>query len=201
MVSKRSLILGLGALGMIATLGTAGVVAAQTPPAPPPPAAQGWGPGYGCWGGGPGMMRGWGGGPGMMRGWGGGPGMQQGWGGGPGMQQGWGPGPSGGPGMQQGWQQGWGGGPGGGPGMMRGHWQGRRGGPAAALAADGEVTADEVQKMMEWRVTRRNNPNLKVGKVEVKDDSVITAQIVTKEGSLVREYEIDRKTGQMRPVQ
>lgn len=204
MISKRILISGIAAVGMVAAIATAGVVSAQTPSQVQAPAAGAtpaqWGPGYGC----PGMMQGWGpgpmGGPGMMQqGWGGGPA----WGGqgGPGMMQGWGP--QGGPGMMQ---QGWG--PQGGPGMMQrggglrhammgGRGPGR-GDPnrVAPWAADGDVSIDDVKKLMEWRLARQNNPNVKIGKIEVKDDTTIVAEIVTaKENALVRQFEIDRKTG------
>jgi hypothetical protein len=42
------------------------------------------------------------------------------------------------------------------------------------------------------------NPNLKLGKVEEKDEDTIVAEIVTNDGSLVDRFEVDRHTGRMR---
>ncbi len=74
-----------------------------------------------------------------------------------------------------------------GPGMMR------------PLAKD--LSASDVQHMMEHRLAWQGNPNLKVGKVEEKDDHTVVAEIVTKEGSLVQRLEVDRHRGSVRPVQ
>ena len=41
----------------------------------------------------------------------------------------------------------------------------------------------------------RGNPNLKLGTVSKKDDATYTVTIVTKDDSLVREYEVSKKTG------
>ena len=93
--------------------------------------------------------------------------------------------------------------PGYGPGM-RGGRHGGWGQNAAAVApwaADGNVTVDEIKQLMTWQMQRRNNPNLKLGKVEAKDDATIVAEIVTKDDSLVRRFEVDRKTGFFRPAQ
>ena len=49
--------------------------------------------------------------------------------------------------------------------------------------------------MMERRLERGGNPNLKLGKVEERDKDTIVAEIVTKEGSLVERYKVDRHTG------
>ncbi len=64
-----------------------------------------------------------------------------------------------------------------------------------------DLTADEVKHMMEHRVDWAGNPNLKVGKVTEKDADTIVSEIVTKDGSLVQEIEVDRHTGRMQAVQ
>ncbi len=67
--------------------------------------------------------------------------------------------------------------------------------PGQQASLDQELTTDGVKAMMEKRLTRHANPNLKVGKVVEKNADTITATIVTKDDSLVRTYEFDRKTG------
>jgi len=116
-----------------------------------------------------------------------------------------GPGYGYGPGY--GWQQGpFPGGavaPGYGPGMRGGRhggW-GSYAAPVAPWAADGNVTVDEIKQLLTWQMQRRNNPNLKLGKVEAKDDATIVAEIVTKDDSLVSRIEVDRKTGFFRFAQ
>jgi hypothetical protein len=89
-----------------------------------------------------------------------------------------------------------------GPGMMGSGMmgQGRGGmmGMAAPLAED--LSADGVRHMMEHRVARTGNPNLKVGEIVEQDDDTITADVVTQDGSLVRRFMVDRHTGMMRPA-
>jgi hypothetical protein len=134
---------------------------------------------------GPGMM-----GPGMM-----GPGMM-----GPGMMgqgmmgQGMGPGMMG-PGMGQGMGQGMG--PGMGQGGMApgygagpGYWQN----PAMPR----ELTTADVERMLTNHLEWQGNPNIKLGKVEDKDENTIVAEIVTNDGALVDRLEVDRRTGQVR---
>ncbi|MDH3668389.1 MAG: hypothetical protein OEN23_15790 [Paracoccaceae bacterium] len=70
-------------------------------------------------------------------------------------------------------------------------------GSGAPLADD--LSAEGVRHMMEHRVERSGNPNLMVGEIVEKDDDTITADIVTKDGSLVRRFMVDRHTGMMRP--
>jgi len=64
-----------------------------------------------------------------------------------------------------------------------------------------DLNTDEVKHMMEHRVDWAGNPNLKVGKVTEIDADTIVAEIVTKDGSLVRKLNIDRHTGRMQAVQ
>lgn len=76
-------------------------------------------------------------------------------------------------------------------------FDGRAFGPGmrAGLLADGELSVGEVRGLMESRLARWNNPNVKVGDVAEKDDAVIVAEIVTQDGSLVERITFDRKTG------
>ena len=84
-----------------------------------------------------------------------------------------------------------------GPGMMgQGMGPGTMGQPLRQ-----DLSAVDVQHMMEHRLTWQGNANLKLGKVEEKDDDTIAAEIVTKDGSVVQRLEVDRHTGWMRPVQ
>jgi len=99
-----------------------------------------------------------------------------------------------------------------GPGMMqgRGHGHGfmqsKGYGPqncpnnqAQALATP--LTIDDVRANLEQRLQWRGNDRLKVGTVVDKDDTTITAEIVTVDDSLVRKVEIDKTTGRHTPVQ
>jgi len=149
--------------------------------------AQG-GPGYG-----PGWMMGGGYGPGYhMRGWGGGPGAGA-WncpafGQNDGQGQGYGPGYH---------MRGWGGGYG--PGMMRGYGPGY--GPRGAVQGDQNasqtlnLTIDDVKARVERWLNWRGNPRLQVGEVKEKDADTITADVVTKDNSLVQRFIVDRHTG------
>ena len=85
-----------------------------------------------------------------------------------------------------------------GRGGMMGQGQGGMMGMAAPLAED--LSSDGVRHMMEHRVARTGNPNLKVGEIVEQDDDTITADVVTQDGSLVRRFMFDRHTGMMRPA-
>jgi hypothetical protein len=54
---------------------------------------------------------------------------------------------------------------------------------------------------IEHRLAWRDNPNVKVGNVQEKDDDTIVAEIITQNGSLVQKFEVNRHTGWMRPAQ
>ena len=109
-------------------------------------------------------------GPGMM-----GPGM---------MGPGWG-----GPGMMMG--------PGMGYGMMgQGAPCWGSGGQQAAL----DLKPDDVRQRLERQLAWMGNPRLQVGKVAEADANTITAEIVTKEGTLVDRFAIDRATGASRRI-
>ena len=64
-----------------------------------------------------------------------------------------------------------------------------------------DLSVEAASHMVEHRFTGNSNPNVKVGKVEEKDDDTIVGEIVTKDGSLVQSLEVDRHTGMMRPAQ
>jgi len=159
--------------------------------------AQG-GPGYG-----PGWMMGGGYGPGHMRGPGGAPGAGQ-WncpafgqndeqGSGPAGRQGEGYGP--GYHMRGGYGPGMMGSNGYGPGMMQGYGPGydRRGDVQGNQTLN--LSTDDVKGRMERWLNWRGNARLKVGEVKEKDADTITADVVTKDNSLVQRFIIDRHTG------
>ena len=84
-----------------------------------------------------------------------------------------------------------------GPGMMGpGYGMGHGYGMHQALPRD--LTTDEVRHMLGHQLEWHGNPNLKLGKVEEKDEDTIVAEIVTNDGSLVDRFEVDRHTGRMR---
>lgn len=60
---------------------------------------------------------------------------------------------------------------------------------------DLNLSADDVKARMERWLAWRGNPRLKVGDVKEKDDTTITADIVTKDNSLVERFVINRKSG------
>ena len=147
-----------------------GAPAAQGMPMQPGPMGQGMGPG---------MM-----GPGMMS-----PGMM-----GQGMGSGMGPGMMG-PGMHPGMmgQGGHGMGPGmTGPGMMGMH--GFRVVPMMHLSTD------DVRQFLQRHISAHGLTRLQVGEVTQTDDETITADIVTREGSLALRLEIDAYTGFVKSV-
>ena len=159
--------------------------------------AQG-GPGYG-----PGWMMGGGYGPGHMRGPGGGQGAGQ-WncptfgqndeqGSGTAGRQGEGYGP--GYHMRGGYGPGMMGSNGYGPGMMQGYGPGydRRGDVQGNQTLN--LSTDDVKGRMERWLNWRGNARLKVGEVKEKDADTITADVVTKDNSLVQRFIIDRHTG------
>jgi hypothetical protein len=60
---------------------------------------------------------------------------------------------------------------------------------------DKHLTAEQVRDIVAGRLAQSGNPNLKVGKVTPKEDSVVAVDIVTKTGALVTTREISTKTG------
>lgn len=88
-----------------------------------------------------------------------------------------------------------------GPAMM-GYGQGNANTPCPGYTnANAEpLSLEDAQTAVQQRLTWMGNDRLKMGKVEAKGDSAYTAEIVTKDNSLVETVEIDRKTGFIRPV-
>lgn len=60
-------------------------------------------------------------------------------------------------------------------------------------------TEKSVRLILDYRLTVAGNPRLKLGSVKAGKDS-ISATVVTNDGSLVEEYEVDKKTGVWTPV-
>lgn len=65
---------------------------------------------------------------------------------------------------------------------------------------DRNIGAEDVRRMMEYQLNANGNPNLKLGKVEEVNDDVISAEVVTKDDSLVQRYLVNRHTGWMQPA-
>ena len=63
---------------------------------------------------------------------------------------------------------------------------------------DLQLSVDDVRTYLERRI---RNPNLKVGDVTEKDDDTIIADVVTKDNSLVRRFEVNRHSGFFQPEQ
>ena len=91
-----------------------------------------------------------------------------------------------------------------GPGMMgQGYWCPNcgmmgpySGGGQSAL----NLTANDVKGNLERWIASTGNPNIKVGSVVEKDTNTITADVVTKDNSLVQQFSVDRRTGFYRPT-
>ena len=76
---------------------------------------------------------------------------------------------------------------------MMGQRQGMRG-PRADL----NLSAEQVKTLVEARLIMRGNERLKVGDVSEVDADTYRVQIVTVDGSLVREFDVDRNEGPRR---
>jgi len=165
---------------LLLTLAAAGAIATLSLPAQAQPCQGimgGYGPGYGP-GYGHGYMMGRGYGPSAMTGPGYGPGY------GPGSMMGY---PHG---YMMG--SGYGGGYGPGYGMQQGY------NPGSYHHRDLNLSVDDVKTYMQRMI---NNPNLKVGDVKEKNDDTITADVVTKDNSLVQRFEVNRHSGFYQPEQ
>ncbi len=104
------------------------------------------------------------------------------------------PGPGWGPGYHM---RGWRGGSG--PGMMGwGYGPGRGYGPGQQGDQALNLTVDDVKARVERWLAWRGNARLKVGEVKEKDADTITADVVTKDNSLVQRFVVDRHTGNYR---
>ena len=109
-------------------------------------------------------------------------------------------------------------GSGSGPGWMRqGPRQGRSGGPGWMHRGPGvglgfnpcgqlpgkpagvKLTKEKAETLVKQQLARLGNPNLKLGSVK-EEATRFTAEIVTKENSLVDRLQIDKETGFIRPI-
>jgi len=103
-----------------------------------------------------------------------------------------------GPGMMGGWHGGYG------PGMMQGNGYGPGYGSGYDRRADAQgnqplnLTTDDVKSRVERWLARQGNPRLQLGEVKEKDADTITADVVTKDNSLVQRFIVDRHTGNFR---
>ncbi len=85
------------------------------------------------------------------------------------------------------------------PGYGHGPQPGYGMGPAVDQGED--LSVDDVRDRIERNLAWHGNERLMVGEVTEADEDSILADIVTKDGSLVRRFRIDRHTGQMRDVE
>jgi hypothetical protein len=115
----------------------------------------------------------------------------------PGMMGGYGPGYGMmGPGYGPGWMMN-----GYGPGYMMGPGYGMRGGYGPGYNRNQgnlNLSVDDVRTYLQNMI---RNPNLKVGDVKEKDADTITADVVTKDNSLVQRFEFNRHSGFYQPEQ
>ena len=87
----------------------------------------------------------------------------------------------------RGWRGGYG------PGWMMGR------GPGYDRGAENlNLNTDDVKNRIERWLTWRGNPRFKVGEVKEKDADTITADIVTKDNSLVQRFIVNRHSGTFR---
>ncbi len=84
---------------------------------------------------------------------------------------------------------------GGGQSGMMGNMMGSATNPCAA---EKDLSAEDVKKIIEGRLAWDGNKRLKVGEVKKKGDDAYTVDIVTIDDSLVERLEVDRKTGATR---
>lgn len=64
---------------------------------------------------------------------------------------------------------------------------------------DLNLSADQARTLVSAQLIMRGNDRLKVGEVAEKDENTYSIQIVTLDGSLVREIEMDKHEGPRRP--
>lgn len=65
----------------------------------------------------------------------------------------------------------------------------------------GSPQIDDVKRALGDWLTWEGNARLKLGAVTEKDPNTFQAEIVTKDGSLVQRFEIDRRSGQLQAVE
>jgi hypothetical protein len=91
-----------------------------------------------------------------------------------------------------------------GPPMMHGYMMRGYGPPpwsSWSSARDLKLTVDAVKGEAERWVAWQGNSRLKVGDVKEKDADTITADIVTKDNSLVERFAVDRHSGAVQDVE
>jgi hypothetical protein len=87
-----------------------------------------------------------------------------------------------------------------GPSMMHGYMM-RGYGPPWESGRDLNLSVDAVKARVERWVAWQGNPRLKVGEVREKDVDTITADVVTKDNSLVQRFAINRHSGLVQDVE
>jgi hypothetical protein len=81
-------------------------------------------------------------------------------------------------------------------GKGSGNGMGRHmGGKGFNMDRELDLSAAEVQTLIEARMIMHGNDRLKVGKVSQKDDQTYVVDIVTIDDSLVRQIEVDKNNG------
>jgi len=91
-----------------------------------------------------------------------------------------------------------------GPPMMHGHMMRGSGPPpwsSWSSARNLDLSVDAVKAEAERWVAWQGNPRLKLGDVKEKDADTITAEIVTKDNSLVERLAVDRHSGAIQDVE
>ena len=82
--------------------------------------------------------------------------------------------------------------------VRRSGWRGGDG-PGAQTNQALNLTTDDVKARVERWLAIRGNARLKVGDVKEKDADTITADIVTKDNSLVQRFAVNRHNGFYKP--
>ncbi len=86
-----------------------------------------------------------------------------------------------------------------GPGMMMGYGYGYDRQSDGQTGENLNLTTDNVKARVERMLAWRGNPRLKLGDVKEKDADTITADVVTKDNSLVQRFDFNRHNGSVRP--
>lgn len=71
-------------------------------------------------------------------------------------------------------------------------------GPGMFRPGNLDLSADELRTVMQARLIMHGNDNLKIGEIAAKDENTYSVQLITNDGSLVRELEVDKNTGPRR---
>lgn len=95
----------------------------------------------------------------------------------------------------------WSGSPTAGPGALRQMhmWGGGR--PHILSQSGGPPQIADVERAMNEWIALEGNARLKPGPITERDSNSFSADIVTKDGSLVQRFSIDRRSGQLTPVE